>query len=296
MSNERNFRSGFVALLGRPNVGKSTLLNHFIGQKVAIVSPKPQTTRHRILGIRNTREAQIVFIDTPGLHRARSVINRRMVAVAEAVREEADVLCCVIDAEKGISVGDRAVLAELEQRKQPLCVVANKIDRLKRDQLLPVLSEIGAIAARAEIVPVSALKGKNTDELEQQLIAMLPEGERLYDEETFTDQSERRLVEEVVREKILFETQEEVPYSVGVCVDRFEDRGKLAIVSATVHVARRSQKAILVGKGGQRIRDIGRAARLELEKLLDRRLYLELFVRVSEGWMERPSALREFGL
>ncbi len=289
-------RSGFVAIIGRPNVGKSTLLNQVLGQKVAIVTPKPQTTRGRILGIKTLPNAQIIFIDTPGLHRPRSLINRRMVEIAERAVADADLLLWVVDATAGITTADHELAARLVASSRPMCVVLNKIDRLRRAQLLPLLAALDQLVPGCDVIPVSALEKSNFDELLSHIENVLPEGPRYYEPDTCTDQTERMLVQEVVREKVLLQTRDEVPYAVAVTVDKFEDKNQLAVVSATIHVERASQKGILIGQHGTRIKDIGRAARLELERLLGRRVYLELFVRVQEEWSKREALLKEFGL
>ena len=289
-------RSGFVAIIGRPNVGKSTLLNELLGQKVAIVTPKPQTTRGRILGIKTLPDAQIIFIDTPGLHRPRNLINRRMVEIAERAAEEADLRLWVLDAEEGITAADRAIAERLQREGPPTCVVLNKIDRVGRNALLPLLATVEQLLPGRDVVPVSALRQTNFAELLAQVVRMLPEGPRYYDAEAFTDQTERMLAQEVVREKVLLQTRAEVPYAVAVTVDKFEDKDALAVITATIHVERDSQKAIVIGAGGARIKEIGRAARLELEHMLGRRVYLELFVRVQEEWTKREALLKEFGL
>ncbi len=286
--------SGFVAIVGRPNVGKSSLLNQLLGQKIAIVTPKPQTTRGRILGIKTLPRAQIIFIDTPGLHRPRTLINRRMVEVAERAVAEADLLLWVVDAAAGITPVDRDLAAQLASR--PLCVVLNKIDRLKRVQLLPLLATLDQLAPGRDVVPVSARDKTNLDELLAHIVRMLPEGPPYYEPDTCTDQTERMLAREVVREQVLLQTRDEVPYAVAVTVDQFEDKHALAVISATIHVERASQKGILIGQHGARIKEIGRAARLELEQLLGRRIYLELFVRVQEDWSQHEALLKEFGL
>ncbi len=289
-------RSGFVTIAGRPNVGKSTLLNQLLGQKVAIVTAKPQTTRNRILGIKTLPEAQILFIDTPGLHAARTLINRRMVEAATRAVEEADVLLLVVDAVEGITPADRELAARLTKVSRPLCVVVNKIDRVSRLQVLPLLATLDQLLPGRDVVPVSALKKTNLDELVAVIVRLLPEGPRLYDADALTDQTERTLVQEVVREKVLMQTRDEIPYAVAVTVDTFEEKPNVTVISATVHVERDSQKGVLIGQRGARIREIGRAARLELEHMLGRRIYLELFVRVQEEWTKREALLKEFGL
>ena len=294
--NGATHRSGFVAIIGRPNVGKSTLLNQLLGQKVAIVTPKPQTTRGRILGIKTLENAQIIFIDTPGLHRPRNLITRRMVAVAERAAEEADLRLWVVDAEEGITAADRAIAERLQAEKAATSVVLNKIDKVSRNDLLPMLATLDQILPGRDVVPISALRQTNFKELLAQVVRLLPEGPRYYDREEFTDQTERMLAQEVVREKVLLQTRAEVPYAVAVTVDKFEDKENLAVITATVHVERESQKAIVIGAGGARIKEIGRAARLELEEMLGRRVYLELFVRVQQEWTKREALLKEFGL
>jgi GTP-binding protein Era len=287
-------RSGFVAIIGRPNVGKSTLLNQLLGQKVAIVTPKPQTTRGRILGILTLPQAQVAFIDTPGLHRPRNVVNRRMVETAERAAAEADVRLWVVDAAAGITAADRKIAEQLAAGAET-CVALNKIDGLPRNALLPLLAALEALLPGRHVIPISALRKTNFKELIGQIGRLLPEGPRYYDPDVFTDQTERMLAQEVIREKVLLQTEAEVPYAVAVTIDQFEDKGKVAVISATIHVERASQKGILIGAGGRRIKGIGRAARLELESLLGRRLYLELFVRVQEEWTKRQALLKEFG-
>ena len=289
-------RSGFVALLGRPNVGKSTLLNQLLGQKVAIVTPKPQTTRQRILGIKTLPDAQIVFIDTPGLHAPRNLINRRMVQVAERAGEEADLLLWVLDAADGITGGDRKIAERLQTERRPLCVVLNKIDRRTTAELLPLLAVIDQLLPGRDVVPVSAECGTNVDELLNVILRFLPEGPRFYDADAVTDQTERMLAQEAVREQVLLQTRQEIPYAVAVTIDKFEEKKDLVVISATIHVEKDSQKGILIGQRGARIKEIGRAARLEIERLLDRRVYIELFVRVQEDWTTREALLKEFGL
>lgn len=289
-------RSGFVALIGRPNVGKSTLLNQLLGQKVAIVTPKPQTTRQRILGIKTLPHAQIVFIDTPGLHVPRNLINRRMMQVAERASEEADVLVWVVDAAAGITHADRKIAERLQPERRPLCVAVNKIDQCRSADLLPLLASIDQLLPGHDVVPVSAQVPTNLGELMNVIVHALPEGPRLYDADTLTDQTERMLAQEAVREQVLLQTRQEIPYAIAVTVDKFEEKKDLAVISATIHVEKDSQKGILIGQRGARIKEIGRAARLELEQLLDRRVFLELFVRVQEEWTTREAQLKEFGL
>lgn len=289
-------RAGFVALAGRPNVGKSTLLNRLLGQKLAAVTAKPQTTRGRILGILHRPEAQVAFIDTPGLHRARSLLNERMVRVAEEAISEADVTLWILDATQPVGRVEEEMAANLASKRGKLLVALNKIDRLARIQLLPLLSRLAELLPEVDVVPISARRGSNLDRLLELVVAALPEGPPLFDADTFTDQTERTLAQELIREKILLLTEQEVPYSVAVTVDQFEEKEGLAVIHATIHVERASQKGILIGAGGRTIREIGRAARTELEPLLERRVFLELFVRVQEEWTRQERHLRDFGL
>ena len=294
--NKATHRSGFVALIGRPNVGKSTLLNQLLGQKVAIVTPKPQTTRQRIIGIKTLPDAQIIFIDTPGLHLPRSLINRRMVQVAERASDEADVLLWVVDATEGLTAGDRKIAERLHDERRPVCLVVNKIDQRSSADLLPILASIAELLPDRDVVPVSAQQATNCDKLLSVIVGLLPEGPCFYDADTVTDQTERMLAQEAVREQVLLQTRQEVPYGVAVTIDQFEEKNNLAVISATIHVEKASQKGILIGHRGSRIKEIGQAARVELERLLDRRVYLELFVRVQADWTTRESLLKEFGL
>ena len=233
-------RSGFVAIIGRPNVGKSTLLNRILGQKVAIVTPKPQTTRGRILGIHTLPEAQIVFFDTPGLHTPRDLINRRMVNVAERAVGEADVVLWVVAAAEGITAGDREIADRLQREARRVCVALNKIDCVRPHDLLPLLATLEALLPDTDVVPVSAQTGDNLPALIEQVVRLLPEGPRYYEADTFTDQTERMLAQEVVREQVLLQTRQEIPYAVAVTVDQFEDKGNLAVISATIHEEWRS--------------------------------------------------------
>ncbi|MFQ5666454.1 MAG: GTPase Era [Candidatus Binatia bacterium] len=289
-------RSGFVAIIGRPNVGKSTLLNQLVGQKVAIVSPKPQTTRQRLLGVKTLPRAQVIFIDTPGLHAPRHLLGRRMVETAERAVGEADLLVWVVDVTAGLGTADRQIAQRLREEGRRACVVVNKIDRVVPLQLLPLLATLDQLLPGRHVIPVSALHGANLGELLDHIVRALPAGPRYYDPDALTDQSERMLAQEVVREKVLLHTHREVPYAVVVTVEKFEEKGSLTVIGAAIHVERQSQKGILIGQRGARIKEIGRAARLELEAMLGRRIYLELFVRVQEGWSRREALLKEFGL
>lgn len=291
-------RSGFVSIVGRPNAGKSTLLNRVLGRKIAAVTPKPQTTRRRLLGIKTLEQAQILFLDTPGIHKARDVMNERMVERAWATLAEGDVALWVVDATQGLSGADREIGARLLAGRAQVVVALNKIDAVDKPSLLPVMAAVAALLPGREIVPISALVGEHVEDLLGVLTARLPEGPRFYPADELTDEPERAIAAEIVREKAMMETRDEIPYAVAVSVDAFEEKPEkgLVVVSATLHVARESQKPILVGHRGARIKKIGQAARVELEEFLGTRVYLELFVRVQDDWNKHVARLRDFGL
>jgi GTP-binding protein Era len=291
-------RAGYVAIVGRPNVGKSTLLNALVGAKLAIVTPKPQTTRNRIVGIRTLPHGQVVFLDTPGIHEARSTLNRRMVDVARRALGDADTALWVVDAAAGIGPGERKLGETLAALGHPVVVALNKLDAVARPSLLPLLAEVGAMLPGREVIPVSARTGEQGDAVLEAVLATLPEGPRLYPEDELTAEPERFLVEEMIREQLFLQTSQEVPYATAVVVDAFTeqpDRG-LLVVKATILVDRESQKGIVIGSGGRRLREIGRRARLEMEAFFGVRVYLELFVRVERGWADDPRRLKELGL
>jgi GTP-binding protein Era len=291
-------RAGFVAVGGRTNVGKSTLVNRIVGQKVAIVTPRPQTTRRRILGIRSDADAQILLIDTPGLHLAKKALNQRMVQVARRALAEGEVVLAVVEARERLHPGDRAVLVDMRALGRPAIVAVNKIDRIPRAQLLPLIEEIHRGFPAAEIVPVSALTGENVAELLATIKKMLPVSPALMSPDEYTDQTERMLAGEIVREKIFLTMRQEIPFSTEVRVEDFEDDAlrKLRKIRATVVVERESHKGMLIGAGGRTLKEIGTAARLELEKLLDSKVFLEITVKVERDWTRDPRKLAEFGL
>jgi GTPase len=291
-------RSGFVAIVGRLNVGKSTLLNRILGRKIAIVTPKPQTTRRRLMGIKTSETAQVIFVDTPGIHHARGLMNERMVEQAMRGISDADVVLWLVDGRMGLDRTDREIGASLAPRKDHVIVGLNKIDAGAKASLLPVMQELSATLPGAEFVPLSALTGENLDVLLEAVAKLLPEGPRYYPAEDFTDETERAIVAEIVREKVMLETRDEIPYAVAVTVDSFEDlkERNLVRIKATIHVERPSQKAIVIGEKGSRLKSIGQSARLDIEELVGERVYLELFVRVQADWTKHPGRLREFGL
>jgi GTP-binding protein Era len=294
---------GHVSLIGRPNAGKSTLLNRLVGTKIAIVSDKPQTTRNRILGVRNYPDAQVVFLDTPGIHRPLHRMNVRMVDAAVDTLREVDVLGLVIDVGEPQGRGDRFVLDLVKTAKTPVFLILNKIDLVKKPKLLPMMDEYSKLADFAAIVPVSASTGDNVDRLERAIIDCLPEGERLYPEDFLTDQPERFFAAEIVREKLLQFTHAEIPFSSAVIVDRFEEpdpaadrKTALLRLYCTIVVERESQKPIVVGRGGDMIKRIGTAAREELERFFSTRVFLDLHVRVRADWREDERILGEIGV
>ncbi len=291
-------KAGFVALVGRPNAGKSTLLNTLVGQKLAIVSDKPQTTRNRIAGVRQYADGQIVFLDTPGVHKPLHRLNVRMVDAALDTLKEVDVIAVVVDGSEPGGGGDRFLMDVVKKARAPRVLVLNKVDLCDKASLLPRLAEYEREVGFAGLVPVSAKTGENVDRLESVLLSHLPEGEPLYPEDYLTDQPERFFVAELIREQVLQQTHDELPFSTAVVVDKFEepDSKGLMRLFCTILVDRESQKPILVGKGGSRIKEIGTAARKELQQFFDTRVFLDLHVKVREGWREDERMLDSLGL
>ena len=294
-------RVGFASLIGRPNAGKSTLLNQLVGAKVAIVSDKPQTTRNRIVGVRNVAgdaAGQVVFVDTPGIHRPLHRMNVRMVDVALESIRGVDVLVVVLDAAVDTGAGDRYVLRLIERVSVPVVAALNKIDLIPKTRLLPTIDWYRQQREFAAIVPISALTGDGCDRLLTTVLDLLPEGEPLYPDDYLTDQPERVLVAEAVREKLLRHTHAELPFSTAVVVDRFEEAGEGGLIRAwcSILVDRASQKAIVIGRAGARIKQIGTEARADLERFFAARLYLDLHVRVRSGWREDERMLDEIGV
>ena len=287
-------RAGFVSILGRPNAGKSTLLNALLGAKLAIVAPKPQTTRTTIQGVLNLPDAQVVFLDTPGIHRSDSLINRRMMDTIRAALEDRDLLLYLADATLQPGPDDERAISMMKESKAPVFLVLTKIDRVpdKRD-LLVRIEQYKTIHEFDEYIPVSAPNGNGLDDLKRSIVARLPEGDPLFPPDYLTDQPERYLVAELIREKILRLTQQEVPHSVAVLIEKWEETPNVTRIFATVYVERAGQKAIIIGRGGSGLKKIGTAARIEAEQSLDRKIYLELFVKVRENWREDPAFLNE---
>jgi GTP-binding protein Era len=291
-------KSGFVSFIGRPNAGKSTLLNRLVGSKLAIVSDKPQTTRTRILGVRNYPDAQVVFLDTPGIHRPLHRMNVRMVDAAVQTIGEVDVLGLLVDASEPPGKGERFVLDLVKHAPAPVFLILNKVDLVRKPRLLPMIERYRQEGRFEEIIPLSAATGENVDRLERAILDRLPEGERLYPDDYLTDQPERFFAAEIVREKLLQFTHAEIPFSSAVVIDRFEepDGSRPLRLYCTILVDRESQKPIVVGRGGEMIKKIGTAAREELERFFDTKVFLDLHVRVRSEWREDERLLAELGI
>jgi GTP-binding protein Era len=293
MGARQNFRSGFVAIIGRPNAGKSTLLNRLVGQKIAIVTSKPQTTRNRIQGIVTRPEGQIVFIDTPGLHEAKTALNRQMMREVAAVLEGIDVLLMMVDASATLPHADSMLLERAERFRGKAILALNKVDRVPKPKLLPLMDAFHKAFPFAAIVPISALKGEGCDALVQEILKNLPEGDSYFAEDQITDQPERFLAGEIIREKAIQLTYHEVPHALRVMIDKYEETPKILRIHATLNVERDSQKKILIGHKGEMLKKVGTEARKELEKLLGTKIFLEMFVKVVPGWRESPTHVRE---
>jgi len=292
------FKSGFIAILGRPNVGKSTFFNAIIGDKISIVANKPQTTRNRITGIKNSPDAQLIFLDTPGMHKPKTPLNRAMVQAARDTIGDADVLLLMVEADAHIGQHDLFLIEALAGVRAPVFLVINKIDRIEKPLLLPLIDQYRKLYDFAGIFPISALKGDGVDELLASLTEALPEGPQLFPDDIATDATERFIAGEFIREQITLLTSQEIPYVTAVTIDAFkEDEAKNLIrISATIHVEKESQKAIMIGKKGAMLKRIGTQARLSMEKLFGAKVFLELFVRVKKDWTSSDRMLREFGL
>jgi GTP-binding protein Era len=291
------FKSGFISLIGRPNVGKSTLLNLLLGEKIAIISEKPQTTRNRILGIKNLPDGQIVFWDTPGIHRARSRLNQSMVKAALATYKEVDGICLLVEANHPFHDENDFILETLKKVEKPVLLVINKIDLIPKPDLLPIMDQYSRLRSFEQIVPISALLGEGAAILVAEMLKILPAGPRLFPEDMITDLPERFLAAELIREKVFLRTREEVPYATAVVVEEFKEREEknLVVIKATIQVERESQKGILIGEKGRMLKEIGSQAREEIEALLGAKVFLELWVKVEKNWREDPAALRRLG-
>jgi GTP-binding protein Era len=290
------FRAGFVAVVGRPNVGKSTLVNRLVGQKVAIVSDKPQTTRNRILAVVNRPGGQIVLLDTPGIHKPMHKMNQRMVETAVSSVGQAELVLWLVEVGEAPGPGDRYVRDVLAKVGRPVILGLNKIDTVRKPQILPALDAYHRLHEFLELIPFSALNGENAELVAERLIAHLPEGERLYPEDFLTDLPERFFVAEMIRERILHHTREELPYTTGVIIDSFKEEPSLVRIQASVLVERESHKGIIIGRGGSMLKTIGTEARHQIEGFLGAKVFVGLFVKVREHWREDPRILAEMGL
>ncbi len=290
------FHSGFVAIVGRPNVGKSTLMNRILGQKISITSRKPQTTRHRILGIKTDEQSQAIYVDTPGLHlNAKKAMNRFMNKAVTSTFEDVNLILFVIEAGQWTDE-DEHVLERLKSVKVPVMLVVNKIDQLEeKEALLPLMQSLTGKMSFVEIVPLSAQNGSNVEELERTVVRYLPEAEAMYPADQITDRSERFLAAEIVREKLMRELGQELPYAVTVEIEQFKEEEGLLRISALIWVERDSQKRIVIGKKGEQLKEIGRQARIDMEKLFDNKVFLQLWVKVKEGWSDNERLLNSLG-
>lgn len=295
--NIKNFRSGFVAIVGAPNVGKSTLLNQMMGEKISITSKKPQTTRNQILGVVHRPASQLIFIDTPGIHKTTLPLNIRIVDAALSALGNVDIVLIMIDVAKPDPESEAFIIKKLEKINKPVVLVLNKIDLVKKPALLNIMDRWSKAYPFEAIIPVSAISGNQIDELIEAIEPLLPEGPRYYPEDTITDQPERFIAAEMIREKVFRLTGQEIPYSTAVSVQSFseERNGALVKIHATIHVERSSQKGMIIGKNGSKLKMIGTEARKEIERMVGAKVYLKLFVRVHKNWSKDPKALRRFG-
>jgi GTP-binding protein Era len=290
-----DYKSGFVTLIGRPNVGKSTLMNHLIGQKIAITSNKPQTTRNRIQTVLTTEEGQIVFVDTPGIHKAKNKLGEYMVNVAERTLNEVDVVLWLVEPSTFIGAGEKHIVEQLGRVKTPVVLVINKVDMVKKEEVFTFIDAYRKIYDFAEIVPVSARSGENTEELVKVIMKYLPYGPQFYDEDTITDQPERQIVAELIREKALHALNDEIPHGIAVAIDSMKYRKKIVDIDATIICERDSHKGIIIGKQGSMLKKIGSTARFEIERMLDLKVNLQLWVKVKKDWRDSDFLIKNFG-
>ena len=290
-----NFKSGFATIIGRPNVGKSTLMNQIIGQKIAITSNKPQTTRNRIMTVYTSGEGQIVFLDTPGLHKAKNKLGNYMMSAADSSIKDADVVLFMLEANKKPGNAEKEIIESLNSVKQPKIMVINKIDAISREELVGIIAEYSSLGSFDEIVPVSATDGTNTEELVSTIMRYLPYGEPYYDEDTVTDQPVRQIAAEMIREKALHALNEEIPHGIAVMIETMDFSKKVVQIEATIVCEKDSHKGIIIGKGGEMLKKIGTNARYEIEKMLERQVNLKLFVKVKKEWRDSEFLLKNFG-
>ncbi len=294
---KNEFKSGFVTLIGRPNVGKSTLMNHLIGQKIAITSDKPQTTRNRIQTVYTEEHGQIIFLDTPGIHKAKNKLGEYMVNVAERTLNEVDVILWLVEPTTFIGAGERYIVEQLQKVKTPVILVINKVDTVKKEEVLKFIAAYKDIYSFADIIPVSALKGDNTRQLIDIILGHLPQGPQYFDEDTITDQPERQIVAELIREKALRLLNDEIPHGIAVAIDRMKERrgSDIIDIDATIVCERDSHKGIIIGKNGEKLKRIGMAARKEMENLLDMHVNLKIWVKVKKDWRDSDFLLKNYG-
>ncbi|MCD8391273.1 MAG: GTPase Era [Firmicutes bacterium] len=290
---ENNFKSGFVSIIGMPNVGKSTLLNKIIGQKIAIVSSKPQTTRNKILAVYTTDKEQIIFTDTPGIHKPKNKLGEYMVNAAAESMEDTDAVVFVTDAEKGFRDAEKAIIESIG--KIPAVLVINKIDRVKKEELLPLISKYTELCDFAAVVPISAKHGDGISALIDEIEKFLIEGPAFYDEDTVTDQPERQLAAEIIREKMLWLLDKEIPHGIAISIEKVKEKEKNTEIHAVIYCEKDSHKGIILGKGGEMIKKIGTMAREDIEKMLDKKVYLELWVKVKPNWRNSDFMMKNFG-
>lgn len=295
--NNETYKSGFVSIIGRPNVGKSTFLNKVIGQKIAIMSDKPQTTRNKIQGVYTTDHSQIVFIDTPGIHKPKHKLGDFMMKVAQNTLNEVDLILFMINAVEGLGKGDQFIIERLKQTNQPVFLVINKIDQVHPDKLITLIGQYKELYDFKGIIPISALEGNNVNTLLEQIEKYMPNGPQYYPADQVTDHPERFIITELIREKVLHLTREEIPHSIAVVMDSLERRGdgNTVYIAATIIVERDSQKGIVIGKQGKMLKEVGRMARIDIEALLGSKVFLELWVKVQKDWRNKSNQLRDFG-
>ncbi len=297
MPTVKPFKSGYVAVIGKPNVGKSAVLNYLVGEKVAIVTEKPETTRDKILGILTREDVQVVFVDTPGIHKPRNLLGKHMTRIAKESLLEVDLIVFILDITSGITSEDEVIFNLLKDARKPAILLINKVDLVSKSLALPLIDEASKIYEFKEIIPTSATKGDNMDVLLKKVIEYLPQGPKYFSDEQLTDKTERFLVGELIREKALELTWEEIPHSIAVLVEEFKERPKkkLIYIRATIFIERHSQKKIVIGHKGQMLKNIGEAARKNIEDFLKKRIYLDLWVKVYENWRKDPQALKMLG-
>ena len=290
-----DYKSGFVTLIGRPNVGKSTLMNYLIGQKIAITSNKPQTTRNRIQTVLTTEKGQIVFVDTPGIHKAKNKLGEYMVNVAERTLNEVDVVLWLVEPTNYIGAGEQHIIEQLKKTQTPVILIINKVDTVDRDRVFEYIDTYRKVYDFAEIIPTSALRGQNMDDVIDSIFKYLPYGPQFYDEDTVTDQPERQIVAEIIREKALHCLNEEIPHGIAVSIEKMKARKKVMDIEATIICERDSHKGIIIGKQGAMLKKIGSTARFEIEKMLDMKVNLQLWVKVKKDWRDSDFLIKNFG-